>query len=79
MTVTCVADFPIYRERAGRSFLVSFSYTADHEAAFRGVPAVEKIDEHAKAVREPTPGYRPYRTTKTVVHRVFTRINETIQ
>ena len=31
------------------------------------VPIVEKIVERAKAVREPTPGYRPYCTAKTAV------------
>ena len=31
------------------------------------VPIVEKFVERAKAVRESTPGYRPYRTAETTV------------
>ena len=46
----------------------------EHPCYFRGivlrshsVPIVEKFVERAKANREPTQGYRPYRTAKTAV------------
>ena len=36
-------------------------------ARFYTVPIVEKCVEHAKAVCEPTQGYRPYRPTETAM------------
>ena len=45
-----------------------FSISVGSHTRSYTVPIVEKFVERVKAHREPTQGYRPYRTAKTAVH-----------